>query len=344
MRGAGGKAEAYRELASKVGASGFQRYVSGPYRERMYRDDAFFQVNMPLYTTRPFYIFLCSVVGSLVHSDVAATYLISAVAASLAVLLSFVLAGTAGLAGNWRLAVPLIWIVAGGLNLASLSTPDALETLLSLLFVLTSIRGPWKGLRLLCLVLIAALMVATRTDARVLLICLISLEWVLEPRHRLGSTLVFLGALSTYFMIQKISGNHGYISELNFALIEDRSHNAYPNIVPDFHGYILAVIRAVLQILGADFDSALFLLALTLLAVSWVRERRMRVQEADGFNQRALILAAALALYLIVRFALFPSPLSRYMMSVYVLAGILFVRAIQSTAPGQGSGTTPRVA
>ena len=50
MRGAGGKEEAYRELASKVGDSRFQLYVSQPYRERMYRDDGFFQLNRQIYT------------------------------------------------------------------------------------------------------------------------------------------------------------------------------------------------------------------------------------------------------------------------------------------------------
>jgi hypothetical protein len=331
MRGDGGKTEAYRELASKVGPGRFELYVSGPYRERMYRDDGFFQTNEPLYTNRPFYILLCSVVGSLFHSDIAATYIVSGVAASLAVLLSFVLASTAGLAGNWRLAVPLTWIAAGGLNLAGLSTPDALETLLSLLFILTSITGPWKGARAIYLLLLAAFMVATRPDALVFVTSLLLLEWLLAPRHRAISALIFLGALSTYLVIHKMSGSYGYFFELNFALLEDRAHEVVPNLVPNLYGYLLVVIHEVLQILGEDFQSALFFLAVSLLAVAWFREPATR--EADGFSPRALILSAALAVYLIVRFALFPLPLARYMMNAYVLAGILFARAVQPTAP-----------
>jgi hypothetical protein len=330
LRGAGGKAEAYRELASRVGNSRFQVYVSGPYRERMYRDDSFFQTNMPLYTIRPFYIFMCSVVGALVHSDVAATYIVSAVSASLAVLVSFVLAGTAGIARNWRLAVPLTWIAAGGLNLAAVSGPDALATLFSLLFVLVAAKGPWEGVRTVCLALIAAVMVMTRTDAVLLVACLMLMEWVLEPRHRVTSTVIFLAALATYLVVRKTSGNYGYIADLNFALIEDRSHEVVPNLVPDLRGYILVVIHQTLQVLGEDFQSALFFLAVSLLTFAWLRERRVNTSRAaDGFNHRALILTAALAVYLVVRFALFPLPLSRYMMSPYVLAGILFARAIQ---------------
>jgi len=336
MRGAGGKAEAYRELASKVGNSGFGLYVSGAYRERMYRDDGFFQVNLPLYTIRPFYIFLCSVVGLLVGNDVAATYIVSAVAASLALLLSYAIACIAGLAGNWRLAVPLTWITAGGLNLAGLSTPDALETLLTMLFVLISITGPWKGGRAICLILVAALMVATRTDALLLVVSLAVLEWLLRPRHRLVSALVFLVALSTYLTVQTLSGNWGYIALLNFVI--DHAPAVVPNRIPNLPAYIKMAVYQSYLVLGADFEHPLFLLAVSLLAIAWFRERRVRAtQEADSFSQHARILCAALAVYLAVRFALFPVPLARYVTNAYVLAGILFARAIQPTGPGANS-------
>ena len=331
MRGDGGKAEAYQELASKVGNSRYQLYVSGAYRERMYRDDGFFQVNLPLYTIRPFYILLCSLVGLLVHSDVAATYIISAVAASLAVLLSYAIACIAGLAGNWRLAVPLTWIVAGGLNLASLSTPDALETLVSMLFVLISMTGPWKGVRAISLMLIAVLMVATRTDALLLVASLTLLECLLEPRHRLISALVFLVALSTYLVIQMVSGNYGYIALLNFVF----DHSVVPNRVPNLHAYIMTAVSQTFLMLGADFEHPLYLLAVSLLAIAWFRERRVRATpEADWFNRQALMLSAALAVYLAVRFALFPLPFARYVTNAYVLAGILFARAIQRDSSG----------
>lgn len=69
-----------------------------------------------------------------------------------------------------------------------------------------------------------------------------------------------------------------------------------------------------------------------------------RAREADGFSHRALILSTALVAHLIVRFALFPLPLARYMMSAYVLAGILFTRAVQPTAPtSEGPGPTSKL-
>ena len=78
----------------------------------------------------------------------------------------------------------------------------------------------------------------------------------------------------------------------------------------------------------------MFLLALSFLAITWFRERRVRAaRQADVFNQRALILSAALWVYLVVRFALFPLPDARYMMNASVLTGILFARSVQPNAP-----------
>jgi hypothetical protein len=333
MRGAGGKDEAYRELASKVGDSRFQLYISEPYRERMYWDDGFFQLNRQLYTIRPLYILLCSAVGWLINNDTSATYIISAVATALAVLLSFVLAGSLGVTGPTRLAVPLIWIATGALDLASLSTPDALETLLSLSFVMVSINGPWKGARAAGLLLIAVLMVAARTDALLFVTFLMVAEFALEPRQRRPASLVFLAALSTYLVIQKLSGNFGYIAVLNFQLIEDHAHTVVPNLTPNFYGYVVALAHGVVRILGKDFQSALFSVCVSLLAFVGLRERRQSAtQPGDRFAHRALILAVGLLGYLVVRFAVFPDPWARYMMNAYVLAGILFARAIGPTA------------
>ena len=299
----------------------------------MYRDDDFFQRNSSLYTIRPVYIFLCSVLGGLIHSDISATYLISAVATALAVLLSFVLAGSRGVIDSARWTVPVTWIAAGALNLAGLSTPDALETFLSLLFVWVAIRGPWQGRRTAGLLSIAVLMVGARTDALLLVSFLMLAEFALEPRHRRVASVVFLAALSTYLIIQRVSGNYGYIAVLNFQLIEDRAHTVMPNLALDVHGYLLALARGIGQILGKDFQAALFSVCMSLLAFVALRGRRLSARKAaDGLDHRAQILAVGLLGYLAVRFALFPSPCARYMMNAYVLAGILFARAIWPTA------------
>ena len=96
VRGAGGKNETYRELATKVGEPSFQTFVSGAYRERLYADDASFEAILPFYSIRPLYILLCSVIGLLIGSDVAATFVVSAIFTALAVILSYAIAQRIG--------------------------------------------------------------------------------------------------------------------------------------------------------------------------------------------------------------------------------------------------------
>ena len=276
-------------------------------------------------------ILLSSQLGVLIHSDLAATYVISAIAAALAVLLSYAIGRSLGLEGHWLFAVPLAWIAAGGLNLAELSTPDALASLLTLLFVQQSPAGLWTGWRTIGLVLLASLMITARTDTLLLLIFLLSLERVYEPRHRRVCLVALAVAASTYMVIQKVSGNYGYVAILNFALADGGSHNIVPHLQLNLHGYLLMMLHQSLQVLGEGFEEALLFVAASLLTFVWLSKRRHATGES---NTRLLILSCALTLYLVARFILFPSPSARFMTTAYVLVGILFARAIQRVPSG----------
>lgn len=141
-----------------------------------------------------------------------------------------------------------------------------------------------------------------------------------------------------------LSGDYGYIAVLNFQLIEDHAHTVVPNLAPNFYGYLVALAHGVVRILGEDFQPALFSVCVSLLAFVGLRERRLgATQVADRFAHRALILAVGLLGHLVVRFLVFPDPWARYMMGAYVLAGILFARAIRPTAttPEGAQGGAP---
>ena len=271
VRGAGGKNETYRELAAKVGEPSFQTFVSGAYRERLYADDASFEAILPFYSIRPLYILLCSVIGLLIGSDVAATFVVSAISTALAVILSYTIAQRIGPpAGAWRLVIPISWAVSGGLYLATLSSPDALAALITLLFIHTSLGGRWVRGRLIRLMLLSALMVATRTDSLVLVMALLLCEWLFESRHRFATVLIALVALSSYFVIQRMSGNYGYLAILNFTLI-DPSHFPLPDRVPHPSGYIRVLVHETIQVFGGDYESGLLLLAASLQTVACFR-------------------------------------------------------------------------
>ncbi len=341
LRGEGGKPEAFRDLAAKVGDARFQNYVSGPYRERMFEDDAYWRQNVPLYTIRPLYIVAVAGVAVLTGDDISATYWVSALATALAVLVSFALGRDLGLSGSWRLAVPLTWIAAMGLDLASLSTPDALATLLGLLFIRLLASGQPSPARSAGLGLLGILMVATRTDAVLLVVFLMMTEAYVDRGCWRRALAVALAAIATYVAIQALSGNYGYISVLNFQLIEERGHPLMPNVTPDLPGYFRALVRGAAQVLGGDAQSALLAVAVSLL--TFVVLRTLASRHAAPASRRAdrnLIIAAGLLGQLVTRFVLFPAPWARYMMSGYVLAGILFASTVQQALSRRPASTT----
>ena len=330
MRGAGGKDEVYRELAAKVGPVRFQDFVSAPYEKKMREDDAFFEANMPFYEIRPLYIALCSAAGFLIGNDVTATYAVSAVAASLAVLLSFAFVRTIGApTGPWRIAAPLSWGIAGGLPLAALSTPDAVAALVSLLFVQAWMAEHWRNTRSVLLIALAGLIVAARTDAVLLVAPLLLCEALLYPRRRAVALMALAAAVASYAVIQKLTGNYGYIAVLNLTLIDGPQQLLVPNLVPNLPGYLKALARGSLQVLS-EGDGGVFLLVASCLAVVFIREWRLRGSpNATAFDRRILMLSGGLGFYLLAHFALFPAPWARFMMATYVLAGLLFARAVE---------------
>ena len=329
LRGAGGRQEAYQELAAKVGPARFQSFITTPYRERMYADAAFFERNLPFYRIRPLYIWLCSPIGWLIGSDVAATYVISAFATALAVVVSYGIARNLGARPNSELySVPLSWLLAGGLGLAQLSTPDALETALSLLFVLFSAKGLPVGWRAVPMAGLAALMVAARTDAVVLLACLLAVEWILRPRSRLAAALIAITAVGTYVVIGKWTGTYGYFAVLNFTLIDNINSAIVPRSTPDLVGYGHAFVGGILQILGGS--DSLYGVSLALLAIAGAREWRAHGAPGTTAGGKGVyLLSVALGLFLILHFVLFPVAWMRHLIVAYVLSGVLFARAIQ---------------
>jgi hypothetical protein len=335
IRGAGGKQETYGELQAQLGRSRFESLFLGiPYKERMLADDRFFDANLPFYRVKPLYVFLCSLLARLIGSDVVATYAVSSLATAAAVLLSWAIVRRIGTpTGIWQLALPLSWAVAGGLSLAQLSTPDALAALLTLLLVWIALVESWTAWRAACLILTAVFVVAARTDAVLFAAALCACEAIFRPNHRRVALLVGIAALATYFAINRLMGSYGYVALLNFTFV-DHDRLLVPDLVPHPLGYVRALLFGIRQLLNADYGGGgLLLLAVSLSAAVAAREWRLRTSsEGSHFNASVLALSATLILYLVARFVLFPEPVSRFMTGAYVLAGVLFARALQSMA------------
>lgn len=335
IRGAGGKQEAYGELQAQLGRSRFENlYLSTPYKERMRTDDSFFDANLAFYRIKPLYVVLCSLLARLIGSDVVATYAVSSLAAMAAVLLSWAIVRRIGApTGAWQLVLPLSWAVAGGLNLAQLSTPDALGALLTLLLVWIALAESWTGWRAASLILTAVLVVAARIDTALFVAALCTCEAIFRPNHRRIAMLAGVAALATEFVITRVTSRYGYVALINFTFV-DHNRLLVPDFVPHPLGYVRGLLFGTGQLLNADYGGGgLLLLAVSLSAFVAAREWKLYASsEESSSNASILALSAALVIYLIARFVLYPVPIARYTTGIYVLAGVLFARAVQSMA------------
>ena len=126
MFGRGCNGEIKKEVSNKK----FSLFVSGEYRETVFRDPSSLEQQLPFYSIRIAYIELIRLLKNLGLSYTKSTYVISAVFASLAVLiLGLVMSETAVPIAM----LPIVVAVTGYTEVARLSTPDAMACFFSLL-------------------------------------------------------------------------------------------------------------------------------------------------------------------------------------------------------------------
>lgn len=213
-RGADLNKATYDSLRREVSASTFDQLTQGDYRETVFRDPSSLAQQLPFYRIRVLYIELIRMVHVMGWDYPRSTYVISAVFAALSVVL---LAFVAHDIGAPVAAVPLIVAFAGFIDIARLSTPDAMACFFSLLTIYTLIRQS------LWVVVLAALLPLVRTD--LLLLSLLVLGHTFVFGQRKYALVSMVAACALYELIVRINGAYGWLTLFNTSLIHK---TAYP--------------------------------------------------------------------------------------------------------------------
>lgn len=122
--------ETYGDIKKEVNAKRFSKLIIGEYRETVFRDPASLEQQLPFYSLRVAYIELIRLFKRFGLSYTKATYVISAIFASLSVLVL----GLIILEAAVSIAIlPFIVALTGYFEIARLSTPDAMACFFSLL-------------------------------------------------------------------------------------------------------------------------------------------------------------------------------------------------------------------
>lgn len=261
-RGSDLSRETYEEIRKEIRSKTFSQLTTGKFRETVFADPSSLEQQIPFYSVRVGYIELIRLLKNIGLSYAKSTYVISAIFASLSVLvLGLIILKTAVPIGMLPIAVA----VAGYTELAALSTPDAMACFFSLL----GIYSLMTGRRLVFL--IAAILPLIRTDFIVLSGLLIGYTYL--RGNRLLSLLSILSSVSFYVLINKLHGNYGYLTLFNFTFIGPLTPYPADIVISHKFGLYLRPYALLLENLIFHSHSMVYVISAYLL---WLKRDQIR--------------------------------------------------------------------
>jgi hypothetical protein len=209
-RGADLTKQTYGEIKKEVSDKKFAKLVSGEYRNTVFRDSAALEQQLPFYAIRVGYIELIRSFNKFGLSYTKSTYVISAIFASLSILLLglIILRTSAPIA-----VLPIVVAVTGYPELAGLSTPDAMACFFSLLGIYCLLT------KRKLVFLVAAALPLVRTDF--ILLSGLLMIYTYFNVNRFFSLFSILLSAAFYVLANQLNGNYGYLTIFNFSFITE---------------------------------------------------------------------------------------------------------------------------
>lgn len=281
----------YRDVRAEVSDEMFEELVSAGYREAVYNDPKALEQQIPFYSIRVAYLEMIRQLSHLGLTYSKSTYIISSIFAALSVCIIAILIVNANVS-IWTL--PIIVLPTGILDLARLSTPDAIACFLGLLCLVTLLANSRWSL------LLAAMMPIVRTD----FILLSFLVGIYEfSRGRKVQSAIALGAsFLIYFAINKASANYGWLTLFNFTFM---GLTPYPaDLVPseNIHEYLRPYSTMATHII-AHSHFPIYVVASYALVVN--------VSKVIDLHE-TIVLAVLPMMFVLVHIALYPAYYPRF--------------------------------
>lgn len=204
----------YDSVRSEVGPHTFDQLTQDDYRETVFRDPASLAQQLPFYRIRPLYVGLIRVVHAMGLEYPKSTYVVSAIFAALSVVL---LAFVAREIGAPVIAVPLVVLFSGFIDIARLSTPDAMACFFALLTIYALIRGSTL------VFFLAAVLPLVRTDFLLLSLLVLGHSFIFGQRKYAITSMT--AACVLYGLVARMNGAYGWLTLFNTSLIHK---TAYP--------------------------------------------------------------------------------------------------------------------
>lgn len=318
----------YADAKAYLSAADYEELVAkDSYRQTMAADAELFSLQIPYYKIRWLFLGLISALESLGVHVFSAGHIIAASAASIA---GFVLYSTFknSISAYMWLLFPLVFALSGALETARIYSPDALSLLFFALTFYLYVKEHWLFFVLL------AVSVFVRTDLIVLVGLCATLLFLSRPALRVPATLSFLLALGFYFLINTLSGNHGW-AVVHYYVFESNMQAADPRLFAEHSvslgSYLGAIARAVPTVfyypalLYFLFCSVLSALLLARKAKFYNGLWRTFLAQLEDPRFVAILVAN---LYVIAHFVLFPLLDTRFFAGPYFITALCFLSLI----------------
>lgn len=230
----------YSVVKTEVSEAVFNELTQGEYRDTVSKDPEALTQQLPFYSIRVIYVELIRLMHSFGMNYAKATYIISAISAFIAM---FILAGICSHQRIPLFAAPFVAFSAGLFEIARISTPDALATLVALAAIYLLLKEKY-----LPVVMNAALLPLIRTDYIILSFLLCAIIYFYDKKRSALSGLAL--ALIFYFCVNEIHGNYGWLTIFNFTLINITPYPEFMKPSKDLLLYVYAYIRGFQQLIN----------------------------------------------------------------------------------------------
>jgi len=318
---------AYAAIRDHVSPAEFRALIDGnSYRRAMYGSPDFLAAQLPFYQIRPVYVFTLHLAAKLGVNIALATYLVSALFVIAAAGVIYLILGHMWPVGR-AIYAPVVLLASQGLDLASLSTPDAMAyfgCLLAFYFLFTERIG--------AALLIAPALVLVRTD--LILFSGFLWAWVLffypGMRSRPAVYLSAIIAVLLYVAVNRTYGNHGWAAVFYHTFVEYLADPANAVFTIGLADYLGAVVDGTARIVTKPKQIAHVLLA----ALCLYGARRLYRSDArqDRIISGLLVLSVG---YLAIRYLAFPLWHSRFFAAEFAVQTIVFLRLALRLRPSE---------
>jgi len=200
--------QTYRDVRADVSDTMFKELISAGYRETVYNDPKALEQQIPFYSIRVAYLEMIRQLSHLGLTYSRSTYIVSSIFAALSVCMLAILIVNANVS---IVTLPLVVLPTGILDLARLSTPDAIACFWGLLCIVTLLANSRWSL------LLAAILPIVRTDF-VLLSFLVGI-YEFSRGRKLQSVIALVTSFLICVAINKSSSNYGWLTLFNFTFM-----------------------------------------------------------------------------------------------------------------------------